>query len=292
LILQGYSPRSAAVRCGLGRASAYRYKRQFAQGGYAALRDRPPIAKSHPRRTAPEVEAQVIELRQTRGWAPRMISNAIGMPHATVSRVLQRADLSRKPRLPKPAPNRYEYATAGAMIHLDAKKLGRFHTIGKRILNDGKRHSPRAGWQHVHVAIDDHSRYLVTEIYPTEDADSCTRHLHKAVNELAERGISVERVMTDNGPGYTSHAFKAAITKLGLRHIKTKPYTPRTNGKAEAVIRILQREWAYAYIYPSSNHRARALSGWTRWYNNHRPHGSLNAQPPINRVSQETRQNS
>ena len=177
------------------------------------------------------------------------------------------------------------------MIHLDAKKLGRFHTVGKRILNDGVRRSPRSGWQHVHVAIDDHSRYLVTEIYPAEDADACTRHLHKAVNQLAERGIRVERVMTDNGAGYRSDRFKQAIAELGLKHIKTKPYTPRTNGKAEAVIRILQREWAYAYIYPSSRHRAQALSGWTRWYNNHRPHGSLDSNPPITRVSQGPRQN-
>lgn len=291
LILQGDSPTSAAVKCGVGRASAYRYKRSFEQGGYAALRDQPPIAKSHPRKTPPEVEAQIVELRQTRGWAPRMISSAIGMPHATVSSVLKRAGLSRKPRLPKPAPNRYEYDKAGAMIHLDAKKLGRFHTVGKRILNDGVRRSPRSGWQHVHVAIDDHSRYLVTEIYPAEDADACTRHLRQAVNQLAERGIRVERVMTDNGAGYRSDRFKQAIAELGLKHIKTKPYTPRTNGKAEAVIRILQREWAYAYIYPSSRHRAQALSGWTRWYNNHRPHGSLGSNPPITRVSQGPRQN-
>ena len=221
-----------------------------------------------------------------------MISNAIGLPHATVSKVLKRAGLSRTPRLPKPAPNRYEYDRAGAMIHLDAKKLGRFHQVGKRILNDGVHRNPRVGWQHVHVAIDDHSRYLITEIYPAENADSCVRHLHKAVTELAERGIRVERVMTDNGPGYTSHAFEAAVTSLGLKHIRTKPYTPRTNGKAEAVIRILQREWAYAYIYPSSKHRAQALSGWTRWYNNHRPHGSLGSNPPLSRVSQETRHNS
>ncbi len=220
-----------------------------------------------------------------------MISNAIGVPHATVWKVLKRAGISRTARAPKPAPNRYEYATAGAMIHLDAKKLGRFHQVGKRILKDGVHRNPRAGWQHVHVAIDDHSRFLITEIYPAEDADACTRHLHKAVNELAEHGINVERVMTDNGPGYRSHTFKAAIAELGLRHIKTKPYTPRTNGKAEAVIRILQREWAYAYIYPTSQHRAQALSGYTRWYNKNRPHGSLNAQPPITRVSQGTRQN-
>ena len=286
LILQGDSPRSAAVKCGIGRASAYRYKQRFEQGGYAALRELPPIAKSHPRRTPPEVEAQIIELRQTRGWAPRMISNAIGIPHTTVWNVLKRAGLSRKARLPKPAPNRYEYDRAGAMIHLDAKKLGRFHQVGKRILKDGIHRNPRVGWQHVHVAIDDHSRFLITEIYPAEDADSCVRHLRKAVTELAEHGIRVERVMTDNGSGYRSKRFKQAIHDLGLRHIRTKPYTPRTNGKAEAVIRILQREWAYAYIYPSSKHRARALSGWTRWYNNHRPHGSLNAQPPITRVSQ------
>ena len=120
-----------------------------------------------------------------------MISNAIGLPHATVSRVLQRAGLSRTPRLPKPAPNRYEYDRAGAMIHLDSKKLGRFHQVGKRILNDGVHRNPRVGWQHVHVAIDDHSRYLITEIYPAENADSCVRHLHKAVTELAERGIRV-----------------------------------------------------------------------------------------------------
>jgi len=291
LILAGQSPTSAAVRCGVSKASAYRYKRLFEEGGYAALKDRPPIPRSHPNRTPPEVEAQIIELRQTHGWAPRTIANATNVPASTVWKVLKRAGLSRKARLPKPAPNRYEYQTAGAMIHLDAKRLGRFHQPGKRILNDGFHHNRRVGWHHVHVAIDDHSRFLICEIYPREDADACTRHLRKAVSELAERGINVERVMTDNGPGYLSRSFKAAIDELGLKHIKTKPYTPRTNGKAEAVIRILQREWAYAYIYPSSRHRARALSGWTRWYNNHRPHGSLGSNPPITRVSQERRLN-
>lgn len=292
LILAGQSPTSAAIRCGVSRASAYRYKRLFEEGGYAALRDRPPIPKSHPKRTPPEVEAQIIELRQTRGWAPRMIANATNMPQSTVWKVLRRAGLSRKARLPKPAPNRYEYDKAGAMIHLDAKKLGRFHQVGKRILDDGFHHNRGVGWHHVHVAIDDHSRFLITEIYPKEDGDACTRHLRKAVSELAERGINVERVMTDNGTGYRSKRFRQAINELGLTHIKTKPYTPRTNGKAEAVIRILQREWAYAYIYPTSRHRAQALSGWTRWYNNHRPHGSLGSHPPISRVSQEARQNS
>ena len=292
MIFQGDLPHSAAVRCGVSRASAYRYKRLFEEGGYAALREKPPIAKSHPKRTSADVEAQVIGLRLTRGWAARMIAHATGVRHATVSRVLTRAGLSRKLRLPKPAPNRYEYATAGAMIHLDAKKLGRFHQVGKRILQDGAQRSPRAGWEHVHLAIDDHSRYMINEVYPAENADACSRHLRKAVNEFAEHGIRVKRVMTDNGPGYRSQTFKRTINELGLKHIRTKPYTPRTNGKAEAVIRILQHEWAYAFIYPSSQHRTRALSGYTRWYNKHRPHGSLADKPPITRVSQEPRQNS
>lgn len=291
LMLAGAPARQAGARFGVSRAAAYRYLRRFEQGGYAALRDRPPIPRSHPRRTPAAVEAQIIELRQTRGWAPRMIANATGISHSTISRVLVRAGLSRRERAPKPAPDRYEYASAGAMIHLDAKRLGRFHQVGKRILKDGFKYNRGVGWQHVHVAIDDHSRYLITEIYPAEDADACTRHLRKAVSDLADLGIRVERVMTDNGPGYRSRAFKDAITELGLKHVRTKPYTPRTNGKAEAVIRILLREWAYAYIYPSSRHRARALSGYTRWYNKSRPHGSLNSQPPISRISQETRQN-
>ena len=144
----------------------------------------------------------------------------------------------------------------------------------------------RAGWQHAHVAVDDHSRLAICELYPAEGAASCTAFLELAIAAFAARGIRIERVMTDNGNGYRSRAFRAALQRHGIRHLRTRPYTPRTNGKAEAFIRILQREWAYAFAYHSSAHRARALPGYIRWYNNHRPHGSLGGHPPINRVSQ------
>ena len=137
--------------------------------------------------------------------------------------------------------------------------------------------------------MDDHSRWGVVELRPREDAESCTRFLASVINADADQGIPIRRVMTDNGSGYRSRRFQALLAQHGIRHIRTKPYTPRTNGKAEALIRILQREWAYGFVYPTSAHRARALSGWVRWYNNHRPHGSLGGHPPISRASHAER---
>jgi transposase InsO family protein len=174
-------------------------------------------------------------------------------------------------------------------VHLDAKKLGRFWQVGKRALGDGVQRNPRAGWQHAHVAVDDHSRWGMVELRPAEDAVSCTAFLASVISAYADQGITIRRVMTDNGSGYRSHRFRALIAKHDIRHIRTKPYTPRTNGKAEAFIRILQREWAYAFIYTSSAHRAQALPGWVRWYNQHRPHGALDGNPPITRVSHAAR---
>ena len=203
-------------------------------------------------------------------------------------RVLARHGESRAQQAPRPPANRYEYAQPGELVHLDAKKLGRFWQVGKHVLG-GKRRNPNAGWQHAHVAVDDHSRWAMVELRPAEDAESCTSFLSSVISAYSEQGITIRRVMTDNGAGYRSRRFRALVAKHGIRHIRTKPYTPRTNGKAEAFIRILQREWAYAFIYPSSAHRARALHGWVRWYNQHRPHGSLDGHPPINRISHAAR---
>jgi len=291
LILDGTPAAEAANRCGASRATGYRLKRRFDEAGWAGLRDRPPIAKRCPHRLDAAAERQILELRARTGWGPRSLAAALGRPHATVYRVLCRHDKNRRERQPRPPANRYEYDAVGALVHLDTKQLGRFWQIGKRILNDGVRRNPRAGWQNAHVAIDDHSRLVICELYPTEDAASCSRFLELVVATYAERGIRIERVMTDNGTGYRSHRFKDTLAKHGIRHQRTKPYTPRTNGKAEAFIRILQREWAYAYAYHSSAHRARALPGYIRWYNTHRPHGSLNGHPPLSRVSQAPRFN-
>jgi transposase InsO family protein len=291
LILNGSSPVDAAAQFGASRATGYRLIGRYQRGGFGALRDRPPIPRSHPRRLEPAAERQILELRRQTGWGPRSIAAALGRPHATVHRVLRRHGVSRHERAPRPPANRYEYDQAGALVHLDTKKLGRFWRVGKRILQDGVHHSPAAGWQHAHVAVDDHSRIVVCELYPAEDVISCCQFLDLVVASFADRGITITRVMTDNGNGYRSFAFRDALRRHGIRHLRTRPYTPRTNGKAEAFIRILKREWAYAYAYHSSAHRARALPGYIRWYNTHRPHGSLQGQPPLSRVSQEPRLN-
>jgi transposase InsO family protein len=191
--------------------------------------------------------------------------------------------------MPRPAANRYEYEAPGELVHLDIKKLGRFWHVGKRILQDGKQRSEGAGWTYAHVAIDDHSRLAQVELRTTESAADCVAFARHVIAAYTERGTPIQRILTDNGSGYRSHAFRDLLQAHDIRHIRTKPYTPRTNGKAEAFIRILQREWAYAYIYPTSSHRARALPGWTRWYNNHRPHGGIGGHPPITRISHAAR---
>lgn len=285
MILEGWTPQAAAAACGMSRATGYRLFRRYREGGWEALRDRPPVARHCPHRLSPEAEAQVVELRRRTTWGPRAIASALGRSPSTVWRVLRRHGLSRAERAPRPPANRYEYAVPGELVHLDAKKLGRFWQIGKRVLGDGVQRNRRAGWQHAHVAVDDRSRWAMVELRPAEDAESCTRFLASVISAYADQGITIRRVMTDNGSGYRSRRFQALLRAHGIRHIRTKPYTPRTNGKAEAFIRILQREWAYAFIYPSSAHRARALPGWVRWYNQHRPHGSLAGRPPISRIS-------
>jgi len=286
LVLSGLSPQAASTACGMSRATAYRLLRRYQQeGGWDALRDRPPIAKHHPRRLSAEAEAQIVELRRRTGWGPRSLSAALGRPSSTIWRVLRRYDCSRAQRQPRPPANRYEYAAVGELVHLDIKQLGRFWQVGKRVLGDGNR-SKGAGWSYAHVAVDDHSRHATVQLRTSQHATDCVRFTADVIAAYAQRGTPIQRILTDNGSGYISRDFAALLHNHHIRHIRTRPYTPRTNGKAEAFIRILQREWAYAYIYPTSHHRARALPGWLRWYNNHRPHGSLQGQPPTSRVSQ------
>jgi transposase InsO family protein len=285
LMLSGVSPPAAAVACGTSRSTAYRLLQRYRDGGWDALRDRPPIAKHHPHRLSPEAEAQIIVLRRHTGWGPRSLSAALGRPASTIWRVLKRYDCSRAQRAPRPPANRYEYAAVGELVHLDIKKLGRFWHIGKRVLGDSTTHSKGAGWSFAHVAIDDHSRLAQVELRQTEQATDCVAFTQSVIAAYHQRGTPIQRILTDNGSCYRSHAFRDLLHQHHIRHIRTRPYTPRTNGKAEAFIRILQREWAYGLIYPSSIHRAKALPGYTRWYNNHRPHGGIGGHPPITRVS-------
>jgi transposase InsO family protein len=285
LMLSGLSPQAASVACGMSRSTAYRLLGRYQQGGWLALQDRPSIAKHCPHRLSPQAEAQIVALRRQTGWGPRSLSAALGRPASTIYRVLKRHGCSRAQRQPRPAANRYEYGAVGELVHLDIKQLGRFWQIGKRILKDGVGRNDGAGWQYAHVAVDDHSRLAQVELRTSQRGDDCAAFTQRVIAAYAEQGTPIQRILTDNGSGYRSHAFRDLLTQHGIRHIHTKPYTPRTNGKAEAFIRILQREWAYGLIYPSSAHRARALPGWLRWYNNHRPHGGIGGHPPTSRVS-------
>jgi transposase InsO family protein len=285
LIVAGESPQQAAACCGASRATGYRLWSRFQQGGWQALRDRPSTPRRQPARLPAEAEAEILYWREHLRAGPQVIAAACGRPASTVGKVLRRAGCSRLARLARDPRVRYERARPGELLHVDTKKLGRFHQVGKRILQDGVRRSRKAGWQHLHVAIDDHSRLAYCELLPGQDRYACTDFLRRAVAWYAEQGITIERVLSDNAKAYHSNQWANTCAELEIRRRYTRPYSPWTNGKAEALIKTLLREWAYRFSYPSSEHRSRALHGFLRWYNRRRPHGSLAGRPPISRVS-------
>lgn len=285
LVLEGASPQAAAAACGASRATGYRLWRRYQQGGWAALLDRPSTPRRQPRRLPPEVEEEILAWRAYLRAGPAVIAAILERPISTVGKVLRRAGCSRLPRPQRDPKVRYERERLGELMHVDTKKLGRFWTVGKAIRKDGVRRSRGAGWQHLHVAIDDHSRLAYGELLPTDRAPDCAAFLTRAVAWYAEQGITIERVISDNAKPYHSHRWRDTCAELAIERRYTRPYSPWTNGKAEALIKTLLREWAYRFTYPSSHHRSRALPGYLRWYNRRRPHGSLAGQPPISRVS-------
>ena len=284
LIVAGESPQAAAAACGASRATGYRLWRRYNGGGWAALADRPSTPRRQPLRLSPEAEAEILRWREHLRAGPLVIAAAVDRPASTVGKVLRRAGCSRLPRPQRDPRVRYERERPGELLHVDTKKLGRFYNVGKRILKDGVQRSPRAGWQHLHVAID-HTRLAYTELLPSERKEDCAAFLERAVGWYAEHAITIERVLSDNAKAYHSGLWRDTCTELEIARRYTRPYSPWTNGKAEALIKTLLREWAYRFAYPTSAHRSRALPGFTRWYNRRRPHGSLAGQPPISRVS-------
>lgn len=242
--------------------------------------------------TATDVVEQVVALRRQR-LVGKQIAAAPALSPATVSRILRTARLSRArdPDPPEPV-RRYEREHPGELIHIDIKKLGRFSQVGHRIAGDRTRQSNTrgerdgAGWEFVHVCIDDASRIAFSQMLADEKKESAIAFLHAACRYYQSLGITVTRVTTDNGSCYKSFAFRDACKALGLRHIRTRPYTPKTNGKAERFVQTSLREWAYARACPSSEHRKAALQPWLHKYNWHRPHGSLQSKPPISRLAQ------
>ncbi|HET6692116.1 MAG TPA: IS481 family transposase [Miltoncostaeaceae bacterium] len=284
---RGMSPQQAAANSGVHRSTVYRLLARFDSGGWAALHSRRPVPHRQPRRLPRELEEQVVNARAASHYGPARLGAILGMPASTVGKVLRRAGLSRRPRPPRPQIVRYERERPGELLHVDTKRLGRFHQIGKRILADGIQRSPRAGWHTLHVAVDDHTRIAYCEVLEGQGAEASCAFLERAVAWFnTEHAIQVERVLSDNGHAYRSHAWRDTCAALGIERRYTRPYTPRTNGKAESFIGTALREWAYRYPYPTSTHRTRALPGWVRWYNRRRPHSSLGGLPPISRVAQ------
>jgi transposase InsO family protein len=214
------------------------------------------------------------------------IARKLRMPRSTVAAVLKRQGLARIKDLEPPQPVvRYQRERPGELIHLDVKKLGRIERVGHRIHGDRRARARGAGWEFVHVAIDDASRVAHVEVLANEQAVTTAAFLRRALFFFRKHGITVQRVMTDNGSAYVSHLFAALCATRSLRHIRTRPYRPCTNGKAERFIQTLLREWAYKRPYTSSMRRTAALEAWLRHYNHRRPHGALNGQSPLSRVA-------
>jgi transposase InsO family protein len=261
---------------------------RYQSEGLAGLEDR----SSRPARlrnpTPVAVVERIIGLRRQRVTG-KQIAQETGVSPATVSRVLRAAGLSRMRDLDPPEPvRRYEREAPGELIHLDIKKLGKFGKVGHRITGRGRQGVSRGiGWEFVHVCIDDASRVAFSQILPDERKESAIVFLRAALAYYRSLGVTVSRVMTDNGSCYRSKDFRKACAEAGLKHIRTKPYTPKTNGKAERFIQTSLREWAYARAYPTSDHRAAELPLWLHQYNWHRPHGGINYLTPISRLGLE-----
>ena len=287
MMLKGQTPQAAARASGVCPRTARKWLARFKAEGLTGLRDR--SSRPHRlRRPTPVTSVdRIIALRRQR-WTGKHIARTLAVSPATVSRVLKRAGISRLKDLEPGEPvRRYERAHPGELIHLDIKKLGRFERTGHRITGDrtGQSSSRGIGWEYVHVCIDDASRIAYTDIFPDQKKQSAVAFLKAAVADYRRLGVIVQRVMTDNGSCYMSKHFAKACKDLKLKHIRTKPYTPKTNGKAERFIQSALREWAYARAYNTSDNRAEELPLWTHLYNWHRPHGGIKDLTPISRLS-------
>jgi transposase InsO family protein len=279
-----WSLAAAAEAAGVSERTASKWVARFKAEGGAGLLDRSSAPKRIPHRTPADRVELIKGLRRLRMTAAE-IAEVLEMALSTVSLWLKRIGLGKRSRLDPPEPpNRYERRHPGELVHVDIKKLGRFKLAGKRVI--GGRHASRGyGWDFVHVMIDDHSRLAYAEILPNERGETAVGFLTRAVAWFATLGVQVQRVMTDNGSPYVSTAHATACRQLGLRHLRTRPYRPRTNGKAERFIQTLQNEWAYARLYGTSAERAAALPAFLSHYNFKRRHGSLGHQAPATRLN-------
>jgi transposase InsO family protein len=287
---RGWTKKAAAEAAGVSEPTVAKWVRRFREEGDRGLLDRSSAPKRIANRTPDDRVESILTLRRARFTGPE-IAELLGVPESTVSLILKRSGMGRLPRLDAEPPNRYERKGAGELIHVDVKKLGRIARPGHRVT--GKRGRAAAGyhrkafsrgWEFVHVAVDDATRLAHAEVLPDERPETAVAFLQRAIKWLSTLGVRAERVMTDNGNPYRSKLHAVACRELGLKHLRTQAYRPRTNGKAERFIKTLTDRWAYDAVYGSSSERAAALPGWLDEYNRRRQHRSLGRMPPMQRL--------
>jgi transposase InsO family protein len=297
VLVERWSVTAAAAAAGVSDRTAYRWLARWRAEGEAGLFDRSSAPKRIPHRTAPERVLAIRRLRRLRMTAAE-IAEILAMALSTVSAVLRRIGLGKRSRLEPPEPpNRYERRRPGELVHLDVKKLGRIQVPGHRVTGNRRVRARRhhysktrsrgtAGWEFVHVCVDDATRLAYAEVVADERGQSAAGFLRRAVAWFQSMGIKPERVLSDNGACYRSRAHASACRELGLKHSFTRPYRPRTNGKAERFIKTLTQRWAYGAIYANSSDRTRALPGWLTHNNFTRRHGALGHKPPAARLNE------
>jgi transposase InsO family protein len=296
VVVEGWTLGAAAAAAGVSVRCARKWVGRYRSEGARGLVDRSSAPRRVANRTASERVQVVLALRRLRFTAAE-IAETLGMALSTVSGILTRSGMGRLGRLGLEQPRRYERSRPGELVHVDVKKLGRIQGgAGKRIRGGGNHYQPTftdlegrrratVGWEFVHVAVDDYSRLAYAEVLPNEKATTAIGFLRRAVAFFARYGIRVERLLTDNGSAYRATIHALACKTLGIRHLRTRPRRPQTNGKAERFIRTLLAGWAYGAIYRSSHERSQALDGWLWHYNHRRRHSALGHQPPASRTN-------
>jgi len=286
VVVDGWTLTAAAEAAGVSVRCARKWVGRYLCEGELGLRDRSSAPRRVANRTAPERLEAIAKLRRLRFTAAE-IAETLGMALSTVSGILTRSGMGRLGRLGLEPAVRYEHSRPGELLHVDVKKLGRITRPGHRVTGDrsDRRDQGKKGWEYVHIAIDDYSRLAYAEVLDDEKATTVVAFLRRAIDFYRRHGIEIERLLTDNGGGYRSTIHALACKALGIRHSRTRPYRPQTNGKAERFIRTLLAGWAYGAIYRTSNERTTALDGWLWHYNHQRRHAALGHQPPITRTN-------
>ena len=297
VVEDGQTFAQAAAWANVSTSTVWEWVRRWRQAGaserasLSCLQERSSRPRRSPARVPAAEEQRICALRERTGWSPRRLADEPGIAraHSTVHRVLWRHGISRRPRPERAAVMRYQWPCPGQLLHMDTKRFARFQQPGHAVTGDRSRRSPRAGWEYVHSIVDDASRLAYSEIHDDERAATVTAFTRRALDFFLEHGIVAERLMTDNAFSYIhNRSLRQLLQARGIQHRRTRPYTPRTNGKVERYQQTLQREWAYALEYASSQARRASLPHWVRHYNERRTHSALGNRPPIQRVREVT----